>query len=190
MDHSPGFLAHVQGKSANVHEVSVADARRAIALEPSARLFDVREDHEWAASHAAGAAHLSRGVLERDIERLVPEKDTPLYLYCGGGFRSALSADALQHMGYTEVHSIAGGWRAWAAAGAPIEQSDPVARIRVTNLDAVVVALRAAGATVEVAANRRDQEVGRGAALRADDGTRVEIWEAGDVDPSEFSGPE
>ncbi len=130
MDHSPGFLAHVEARRALVHEVSVAEAQAGIAADESARLFDVREDREWMAGHATGAAHLARGVVERDIEKLVPDKATPLYLYCGGGFRSALASDALQQMGYTNVHSIAGGWRAWTEAGAPVERPAAGAHVR------------------------------------------------------------
>jgi rhodanese-related sulfurtransferase len=84
-------------------------------------LIDIREDHEWAAGHAAGAIHLGKGILERDIETEIPDKSTTLVLYCGGGFRSALSADALQKMGYTNAISLDGGWRAWTAAGLPTE---------------------------------------------------------------------
>ena len=175
MDHSPGFLSHVQGKRANVHEVSVDDARKALAEEPSAQLFDVREDREWNAAHAEGAQHLARGVAERDIERLVPDKSTPLYLYCGGGFRSALTADSLQQMGYTKVHSIAGGWRAWEEAGAPVERPEPVARLRVADVERVVGALREAGATVDDAAP--GGEGARRASVRTDDGNRIELWQ-------------
>ena len=82
----------------------------------------MREDHEWDAAHPAGAEHLSKGLVERDIERLVPDPNTELLLMCGGGYRSALAADALQRMGYTNVHSVDGGWRAWQAAGLPTEQ--------------------------------------------------------------------
>lgn len=136
MDHSPGFLAHVEARSALVHEVSVADAQAALAADQTARLFDVREDREWMAGHAEKASHLARGVVERDIERLVPHKATPLYLYCGGGFRSALATDSLQQMGYTNVHSIAGGWRAWTEAGAPVER--PSAAEHVTGIGGVL----------------------------------------------------
>lgn len=121
MDHSPGFLAHVQARRPHVHEVSVADTLAALAADPNARVIDVREDREWMAGHATGATHAARGVIERDIEKLVPDPNTPLYLYCGGGFRSALAADALQQMGYKAVHSVAGGWRAWLEASAPVE---------------------------------------------------------------------
>ena len=87
-----------------------------------AKLIDVREDSEWAVGHARGAEHMGRGVIERDIEVRVPDKTAELILYCGGGFRSALATDNLQKMGYTNVLSMAGGWRAWQAAGAPIEK--------------------------------------------------------------------
>ncbi|HYW31405.1 MAG TPA: rhodanese-like domain-containing protein, partial [Gemmatimonas sp.] len=145
MDHSPGFLAHVEGKRAGVHEVSVADAQAAVAAAPAAYLFDVREDHEFASAHAVGAQHLSRGVLERDIERLVPDKGTPLYMYCGGGFRSALAADALQQMGYTNVHSVTGGWRAWEEAGAPVDRTAPIATVHVRETGPLLEALKAVG---------------------------------------------
>jgi rhodanese-related sulfurtransferase len=171
MDHSPGFLAHVQGRRAHVHEVSVDEARAALASEPRAHLFDVREDLEWTAAHAEGARHLARGVVERDIEKLVPDKSTPLYLYCGGGFRSALSADALQQMGYTAVHSIAGGWRAWQESGAPIEEGEPVARVRVPDLARAIVALREAGVNVSAAEGSGPVRV------TADDGNRIELWQ-------------
>jgi rhodanese-related sulfurtransferase len=120
MDHSPGFLRLVESVRGGVREVDVVAVRAALAADPRARLIDVREESEWAAGHAVGAMHLGKGVIERDIERAVPDPTTPLILYCGGGFRSALAADALQRMGYTDVRSLAGGWRAWEAAGAPV----------------------------------------------------------------------
>lgn len=119
--HAPGFLRLVESIRPGIREVSVEEARAAIAQDPRARLIDVREDGEWELGHATGARHLARGVIERDIEGVVPDPSTPLYLYCGGGFRSALAADSLQRMGYTAVHSIAGGWRAWLAADAPMQ---------------------------------------------------------------------
>ena len=85
-------------------------------------LIDVREDNEWAAGHAAGAIHLGKGIIERDIESKVPDKSATMVLYCGGGFRSALAADALQKMGYQNAISLDGGWRAWNAAGLPVEK--------------------------------------------------------------------
>lgn len=120
MDHTPGFLRFVEARRAHVNEVSVGEAQRALAETSDAMLVDVREDHEYAASHAEGAEHIGRGVIERDIEHLVPDKNRPLYLYCGGGFRSVLAAASLQEMGYTNVHSIEGGFRGWCAAGAPL----------------------------------------------------------------------
>lgn len=117
MDHSEEFLKLVEDAKANVHEVSVDETRMRMAN--GAKLIDVREDNEWEIAHAAGAAHLGRGIIERDIVSTFPAKDTELILYCGGGFRSALAADNLQKMGYTNVWSMAGGWKAWKEAGAP-----------------------------------------------------------------------
>lgn len=120
MDHTPGFLRLVDEARTRVREVTVDEARRRAAA--GARLIDVREDLEWAAGHAAGAEHLGKGVIERDVETRVPDPDAELVLYCGGGYRSVLAADALQRMGYTNVWSVAGGWRAWQEAGAPVER--------------------------------------------------------------------
>ena len=119
--HSPGFLAIVDDAKKRVREISVADTLRAVN-GGNARLIDVREDNEWNAAHAKGADHLGKGIIERDIETVVPDKDAELILYCGGGFRAALAADSLQKMGYTNVASMAGGWRAWLEANAPIEE--------------------------------------------------------------------
>ncbi len=119
--HSPGFLALVDEARPRVRELSVADTRQAVD-GGSARLIDVREDNEWEAGHARGAEHLGRGIIERDIETVVPDKDSELILYCGGGYRAALAADSLQKMGYTNVASVAGGWRAWLEAKAPVEE--------------------------------------------------------------------
>ena len=115
--HNPGFLALVNDAKRRIREVTAEQCR-----EMEGVLFDVREDHEWADGHAAGATHLSRGILERDIESVVPDKSTRIVLYCGGGYRSALSADSLTQMGYTNVWSLAGGWRAWQEAGLPVEK--------------------------------------------------------------------
>jgi rhodanese-related sulfurtransferase len=117
--HSPGFVRLVESIRPTVKELTVGEAQQRLASDPTARLVDVREDGEWEVGHAAGAVHLARGVLERDIEARVPDPATPLLLYCGGGYRSVLAADALQRMGYTQVYSIVGGWRAWVAADAP-----------------------------------------------------------------------
>ncbi len=119
--HSPGFLAIVEDAKARIREVTVADAIKAVN-GGDARLIDVREDHEWNESRARGAEHLSKGIIERDIETVAPDKDAELILYCGGGYRGALAADSLQKMGYTNVASMAGGWRAWLEAGAPIDE--------------------------------------------------------------------
>ena len=123
MIHTPGFLKIVNDAKSRIKEVSVEDARARIGADPNARLIDVREDTEWQAEHAAGAEHLGKGIIERDIETMVPEKSTELILYCGGGYRSALASDALQKMGYTNVWSMAGGWKAWKESGAPVEES-------------------------------------------------------------------
>jgi rhodanese-related sulfurtransferase len=118
--HSPEFLKLVDDAKSRVREVSVDETRRKLETG-KAKVIDVREESEWAAGHARGAEHMGKGVIERDIEARVPDKDAELILYCGGGFRSALSADNLQKMGYRNVASMAGGWRAWQEAGAPAE---------------------------------------------------------------------
>lgn len=119
MSHAPGFLAIIEAKRAHVREVTVAQARERAAA--GAHLIDVREQSEWAAGHAAGALYVGKGVIERDIEAKVSDKNAEIILYCGGGYRSVLAADALQQMGYTNVTSMAGGWRDWTASGAPTE---------------------------------------------------------------------
>jgi rhodanese-related sulfurtransferase len=119
--HTEGFLRLVEDAKTRVHEVTVDEARARLAANPAARLIDVREDNEWQAGRAAGAEHLGRGVIERDIETRHPDKRAELILYCGGGYRSALACDNLRRMGYTNVHSMAGGWKAWRDAGAPVE---------------------------------------------------------------------
>ena len=119
--HSPGFLALVEEVRPRVRELSVEETLQAVN-GGNARLIDVREDNEWDACHAKGAEHLGRGIIERDIETVVPDRDSELILYCGGGYRAALAADSLQKMGYTNVASVAGGWRAWLEANAPVEE--------------------------------------------------------------------
>jgi len=121
MKHSEGFLKIVDEARSRIKEVTVADTRDRLAANPNAKLVDVREDKEWNEAHAAGAEHLGKGIIERDIETRVPGKSTELILYCGGGYRSALAAYVLQKMGYTNVWSMAGGWKAWKEAGAPVE---------------------------------------------------------------------
>ncbi len=119
MIHSQEFLDLVNDAMGRVKEISVADTqtgRPRVLI-----LIDVREDNEFDAAHAKGARHMGRGIIERDIVGIVPDKGAELILYCGGGFRSALAADNLQKMGYTNVRSMAGGWHAWQEAGAPVE---------------------------------------------------------------------
>ena len=113
MEHTEGFLNLVNDAKTRVREISVADTQQRLRENKDAKLIDVREDNEWDAAHAAGAIHLGKGIIERDIERTVPDKDAELILYCGGGYRSALATDALQKMGYRNVFSMAGGWKAW-----------------------------------------------------------------------------
>jgi rhodanese-related sulfurtransferase len=123
MKHSEGFLKIVNDAKTRTKEVTVADTRDRLATNSGVRLIDVREDDEWRAGHAAGAEHLGKGIIERDIEATAPDKSTELILYCGGGYRSALAADVLQEMGYTNVWSMAGGWKAWQDSGAPVEDA-------------------------------------------------------------------
>lgn len=120
--HSPGFLKIVDDAKRRIREVTVEETREALKSE-SARVIDVREDNEWDEAHIEGAEHLSRGIIERDIETFAPNKSSDLILYCGGGFRAALAADSLQRMGYTNVRSMAGGWRAWNEACNPAEET-------------------------------------------------------------------
>jgi rhodanese-related sulfurtransferase len=122
MKHSEGFLNLVNDAKRRIREVSVAETKARIIQNPAARLIDVREDTEWQAAHAASAVHLGKGVIERDIEGKVPDKTTELILYCGGGYRSALAADVLQRMGYSNVFSMAGGWKAWKESGGEIKE--------------------------------------------------------------------
>ena len=121
MKHSEGFLKIVNDAKTRIKEVTVAETRDRLAANSDAKLIDVREDNEWDAAHAAGAIHLGKGIIERDIEVTAPDKSSELILYCGGGYRSALAADVLQQMGYTNVWSMAGGWKTWKESGAPVE---------------------------------------------------------------------
>jgi rhodanese-related sulfurtransferase len=122
MAHNPGFLKLVNEAKSRIKETDIAGYKKMLADGAKPVLIDVREDTEWAAGHAAGAVHLGKGVIERDIETNVPDKGAKLVLYCGGGFRSALAADALQQMGYIDVISLDGGWRAYQQSGLPIEK--------------------------------------------------------------------
>lgn len=118
--HSPGFLALVNDARPRVREVTIEQYRERVAAGEKRRLIDVREDHEWQAGHLPGAEHLSKGIIERDVETRVPDKAEPIALYCGGGFRSVLVADNLRRMGYTNVISIDGGYRGWVERGLPV----------------------------------------------------------------------
>jgi rhodanese-related sulfurtransferase len=119
MKHSPGFLAIVQSAKNEIREISAEEVLERQKRRERFFLIDVREDHEWAKGRIKGARHLGRGILERDIETTVREKDVPVVLYCGGGYRSALSALNMQKMGYSNVFSMKGGWRRWKALRFP-----------------------------------------------------------------------
>lgn len=119
--HNPGFLALVDDAKSRIRQIKIEDLRRMLAAGERFLLIDVREESEWAAGHAAGALHLGKGIIERDIETVVPDKAARMVLYCGGGFRSALAADALRKMGYTDAISLDGGWRAYRDSGLPVE---------------------------------------------------------------------
>ena len=119
--HAPGFLKIVQDAKARVRECTVDDVKARLDAKDAFALVDVREESEYAAGHLPGAVHIGKGVIERDIEAKVPDPATPLVLYCGGGFRSVLAADALQKMGYTNVVSMDGGWSGWKQKGLPTE---------------------------------------------------------------------
>ena len=122
MKHSPGFLAIVQDAKKRVRETNVPEIKQRLDRGDKIHLVDVREESEFASGHLPGAKHLSKGIIERDIEKAVPDKDAEIVLYCGGGFRSALAADNLQKMGYKNVLSMDGGWRGWTEAGNPTEK--------------------------------------------------------------------
>ena len=122
MRHSPGFLRLVDDAKSRIKEADFRDIKRRLDSREKLTLVDVREDNEWARGHLPGAVHLGKGIIERDVEETFPDKDAPLVLYCGGGFRSALVADNLQKMGYTNVISMDGGWRGWTTAGYPTEK--------------------------------------------------------------------
>jgi len=122
MEHSEGFLRLVAAAKRRIRETTPEEVHRRQQAGERFHLIDVREDHEWQAGHARGAVHLGKGLIERDIERTIPDRDAPIVLYCGGGYRSALAARALGQMGYTNVLSMDGGWRRWTELGYPIEQ--------------------------------------------------------------------
>ena len=123
MQHSEKFLAIVEDAKSRIRETTTDEVRADLTSGAEFRLIDTREESEWNAGHAEGAIHLGKDTIERDIEMAVPDEGSKIVLYCGGGYRSALAADALQKMGYRRVYSLAGGWRAWRAAGLPLDPS-------------------------------------------------------------------
>ena len=122
VQHAPGFLKLVNEARAHVKEITVDEARERLARNPKAVLMDVREDGEWRAGHAAQAVHLGKGILERDLEKTVPDTGTEIIMYCGGGYRSALTADAAQRMGYRNVYSLIGGYKGLLAGNWPVTE--------------------------------------------------------------------
>ena len=121
MEHSSGFLNLVNDAKKRVRETTPEDVRRRQETGERFHLVDVREDMEWERGHALGAIHIGKGIIERDIERAIPDRGEEIILYCGGGFRSALAADTLAKMGYTNVVSMDGGWKRWRELGFPVE---------------------------------------------------------------------
>jgi rhodanese-related sulfurtransferase len=122
MTHTPGFLKLVDDAKSRIRQIDIEGYKKMVAANEPHVLVDTREDSEWSDGHVAGAVHLSKGIIERDIETKYPDKATELVLYCGGGFRSALAAVNLQRMGYTNVISLDGGWRALKDSGLPLEK--------------------------------------------------------------------
>ncbi len=122
MKHSEGFLRLVNEARSRIHETNVAEVKKRMDAGEKFALVDVREESEWARGHLPNAVHLGKGIIERDVELRFPDKSIEIVLYCGGGFRSALSADNLQKMGYTRLSSMDGGWRGWVEAGHPVAQ--------------------------------------------------------------------
>ena len=120
MKHSPRFLKLVEDAKTRVPETNVHQVKNRLDAGERFYLVDVREESEWVRGHLPGALHLGKGILERDIEQAIPDLSAPIVLYCGGGFRSALAADNLQKMGYTNASSMDGGWRGWCEAGYPV----------------------------------------------------------------------
>ena len=121
MDHSEGFLKLVNEAKSRVRETTPEEVRRKQEAGEKFHFVDVREDNEWQAAHAEGATHLGKGIIERDIEKAIPDHDAEIILYCGGGYRSALAADALQQMGYRNVISMDGGWKRWRELDYPTD---------------------------------------------------------------------
>ncbi len=126
MQHNPGFLHLVQQARQRVKECTAADVQERLVRGDQFHFIDVREDHEFWIDHAAGAHHMGKGIIERDIETVIPDKQASIVLYCGGGYRSVLVADALQQMGYTNVVSMDGGIKAWREAGFLLEKDKSI----------------------------------------------------------------
>jgi rhodanese-related sulfurtransferase len=126
MQHNPGFLRLVEQARQRVKECTAADVQARLARGESFHFIDVREDHEFLIDHAASARHLGKGIIERDIETVIPDKQAPIVLYCGGGYRSILAADALQQIGYVNVTSMEGGIKVWRDAGYPLEKDKSI----------------------------------------------------------------
>jgi rhodanese-related sulfurtransferase len=120
--HTARFLQIVNDARSRVKELNVQVVKQKLDRGETFHLVDVREDSEWNAGHLPGAQHIGKGVIERDIETKIPDTSAEIVLYCGGGYRSALAADALQKMGYTNVFSMDGGWRGWNEAKLPVER--------------------------------------------------------------------
>ena len=120
MDHAEGFLTLVREAKKRIKEDDVQTTKKKLDAGEKMILVDVREESEWARGHIPNALHMGKGIIERDIEKAIPEKGAVIVLYCGGGFRSALAADNLQKMGYSNVISMDGGWREWTQAGFPV----------------------------------------------------------------------
>jgi rhodanese-related sulfurtransferase len=123
MDHSPGFLKVVNEARSRVKEITIDEARKRLAANPKAILLDVREDSEWQQGHADKAVHLGKGILERDIEKLIPDQSTEIIMYCGGGYRSALTAEVAQRMGYKNAASLVGGYKGLVQANWPMSKN-------------------------------------------------------------------
>lgn len=119
MEHSPAFLKLVEETKKHIKETNVQEVKRRLDAGEKFHLIDCREESEWARGHLPGAVHMGRGIMERDIEKAIPDTQAPIIIYCGGGFRSALAAENLQKMGYSNVQSMDGGWTGWNVAGLP-----------------------------------------------------------------------
>src|SRR5215468_4122351 len=129
MEHAPAFLRLVEAARRRIREVSIDEVRAMQEAGEPFHLVDVREQDEWQRGQLPGARHLGKGIIERDVEAAIPDRDAPIVLYCGGGYRSALAADALGQMGYTRVASMWGGWRAWTGAGLPVQRPETPSRV-------------------------------------------------------------